>query len=332
MGRVVGMVSIACLVWVLTGFSEVALADALNEPVVMTQDGCFVGAEAPGTGGVVMASVSVSEQAEAWDRLQEARGQAMSGSRQMFTDDFEDGNIDGWMLASGDHTASVTSATAANGTMYSMEVTGGANYHYTGAYATFPSCTPSYLSVWLQPAAIGVSTTYFVVGDSSIGTNNGVVFLYAHDGGVWRIYSGSAYSSLNVYTANTWYHHEMILDWNTRLVDWYIDGVLQHSGIPFRSPSTTAVDRVHAYHYAYSSTGWFDEYYFSDSTAPTATPSATPTDTPIPTVTPTPTVVPTETPVITPTPAPVPATGPAGLGLLLGAVGMVLALSFYRRR
>ncbi|HPQ38893.1 MAG TPA: hypothetical protein PLV45_00840 [bacterium] len=311
----------------LSGVMGNVRADGL----IATENGVFSDSLMPGGEGVHPPVLSPAARAVAHQRLLDARQRAMTGSRQLFDDDFEDGDIAGWQDGGGGFTAAATSTTAADGTIYSMQMDGGTLTHYTGRYHTFTAGTPDYISVWLNSGSIADSDTYFVTGDASSPSNNGIIFLYAKDNALWNLYSGSEHYSLNLYTANTWYHHEFLLDWGTREVDWYIDGVLQHADVPFRSSTTTAVDRVYAHHFN-NSTGWFDQYYFSDSGLPTATPTETPVPTATPTETPVPTVTPTETPAVTPTPAPVPATGPAGVSFLMLLIGGLMGLNAYRRR
>lgn len=222
---------------------------------------------------------SPEEQDAAYQRLMEARQRSGYYDREVFSDDFEDGNMDGWQSGGGGFTTTVTDTTAGGYTLYSMEMIGGFYNHYTGQYYEFGAATPEYMSVWLSSGDETASDAYFVVGDSSTPSNNGIIFLYAKGTGYWNLYSGQAHLSPERYGAFLWYQHEFILDWNTREVDWYINGFLQYADVPFRSSSTTAVNRVYAHNYD-DSIAWFDEYYFSESTAPTPTPALTPTPTP----------------------------------------------------
>lgn len=327
-----------CRMWIIYCLTAICLMSSQEvfaaDTLYVTENGVFTGSETTGSEVVEPPVLSQKEKEEAYQRLLDARSRAANGSRQLFQDDFEDGDISGWQDGGGGFTASATSATAANGTVYSMEITGGILNHYQGRYHTFSPGTPDYISVWLRSGSTADADAYFVVGDAGTPGNNGIIFMYAKDDGFWNFYNTSSHFSLNSYTANTWYHHEFLLDWPNQQLDWYIDDVLQHADLSFRSLSTTAIDRVYAHNYN-SSTAWFDEYYFSDSSMPTATPTDTPVPSATPTNTPVPTATPTETPIgptATPTPLPpVPATGPAGLGLLLLGIGGMLGLSTYRK-
>ncbi|MBN1295138.1 hypothetical protein JXA80_00060 [bacterium] len=281
------MKRIATLMMMIGGLvigGGIGAADA-DQQWINEEEGVFLAGDVPAiseAGGAYESAKPVRDERrllEARERLLEARRMAFGGAdgdRQEFADDFEDGTMDDWLDGGGGFSASVTNSTAAAGTVYSMTMTGGTGGHFNGRYHLFTPCTPDYLSVWLNSGSETLSDTYFVVGDSSIASNNGIVFLYAKDTGYWNLYSGTAHYSLERYGAFLWNHHEFLLDWNTRLVDWYVDGVLQYAGIPFRSSSTTAVDRVHAYHYT-NSTGWFDEYFIGDFVVPTPTPEPTAT-------------------------------------------------------
>lgn len=268
--------------------------------------------------GIFPESITGAAQDDAYQRLLIAR-QTAGMDAVLFYDDFEDGDMNGW-LGSG-CSASVTNATAANGTEYSMTLTGSCG-HYVGRYHTLDSITPGYISVWMRSGSVGASDTYFVIGDNNISGNNGIIFMYASSNHYWRVYSSSGYNYL-YYNANQWYHHEFLVDWNAKTFDVYTDEVLYLSNIPFRSQSTVSLTQVHFYNYT-SSTGWWDELYIQDEAGPadTPTPSPTATASPTPTITPTPTA--------TGTPPPIPASSPPGVVLTL--LGMSAALWWKRRK
>ncbi|HPQ38894.1 MAG TPA: dockerin type I domain-containing protein [bacterium] len=253
---------------------------AVGAETIITEDGIVPVDDNHGLHEVVQPDYSAAELSAAHQRLLAARDRAETMGRQFFEDDFEDGNMDGWQSGGGGFTTTVTDTTAGGYSIYSMEIDGGFMNHYTGQYYVFNACTPEYMGVWLSSADETASDAYFVVGDTSTPSNNGIIFLYAKGTGYWNLYSGTAYVSQDRYGAYLWYWHEFLLDWNSRTVDWYVNGVLQHAGVPFRASSTTAVSRVYAHNYN-DSVAWFDEYYFAD-TGPGPTPTPEPTFTPAP--------------------------------------------------
>jgi hypothetical protein len=183
-------------------------------------------------------------------------------------DDFEDGNIDGWLSGGGPCTASATNATAGEGN-WSMEIAGGCG-HFGGRYYPIGGFQATGISVMLRPGPASSYDTYFVVGDNNITSDFGVVFFYATGVGDWNVvgYGGQNFDC-GPYTPGQWYDVSFELDWHWRTIAVRIDGSLCAVNVPFRSTTATTLTQIHAYNHDNSS-GWYD-YIVMSSPPPTPT-------------------------------------------------------------
>ena len=68
---------------------------------------------------------------------------------------------------------------------------------------------------------------------------------------------GGTVYELAPYVANQWYRVDLTLDWLGRTIDVFIDGVPRQYNVPFRSPTTTSLTRLHFYNFD-NSTAWLD--------------------------------------------------------------------------
>ncbi|MEW6470233.1 MAG: T9SS type A sorting domain-containing protein [Bacteroidota bacterium] len=172
-----------------------------------------------------------------------------------FYDGFETGSPNpAWLPGTG-HTMTVNNANPAVG-IYNLDLTGTSG-HYMGPYATFTSGQPTYISWRIKSSNTSNANAYFVVGDANTSTNNGILFCYITTGGFLRFFSSTGYN--HPISANTWYHVEARnLNWTARTMDIYVNNALILSAWPFRSATTTAVDRLFIYNLN-SSTSNYDQ-------------------------------------------------------------------------
>lgn len=162
----------------------------------------------------------------------------------VFYDDFETGALAaGWSLGTG-HTVSVNTTAPAVGA-YSMNSTGSSAF-YAGPNVLFTSSQPTYVSWRIKTNTVNAANAYFVLGDANINSDNGILFAYCNASSGLRFFASTGYN--HPITANTWYHVEVMnINWTTRTMDIYVDGVLILPGWPFRSGTATSMDRLHAF-------------------------------------------------------------------------------------
>jgi hypothetical protein len=182
----------------------------------------------------------------------------------LFREDFESGALTGWSFGTGTYTRMVTSATAANGTTYSLYLvkSGGTIGYNDGIYQTFASP--------LQPSSISwygrvPTTPFYYAGNLALfsgPTASDQLFRgYFHY--VGSVYFSGTTSATRGYTSNVWYHFELRnINWVSRTFDAYMDGVLVSTGMHF-SGTGTSIGRLDLFDY-YSSgdAAYFDQIEF----------------------------------------------------------------------
>jgi hypothetical protein len=85
----------------------------------------------------------------------------------LFFEDFEDGDADGWTFLGGGYSMFVTSGTAASGSAYSLTMTGGNTNHYDGIYRTFsPGIVPERFGYFARHEST-VHGTYLTLHDTA---------------------------------------------------------------------------------------------------------------------------------------------------------------------
>ncbi|TND10553.1 MAG: hypothetical protein FD123_195 [Bacteroidetes bacterium] len=161
-----------------------------------------------------------------------------------FYDGFESGTFGSpWTMGSGTYTMTVPNTSPAVGTYNLSMSCSTTNSFYQGPQALFTAGQPAYISWWAKTNTTTAANGYFVVGDANTASNNGILFAYFNATSGLRFFASTGYNHPIV--ANTWYHVEaMNLNWTSRTMDIYVNGVLILSAWPFRSTTTTAVDRV----------------------------------------------------------------------------------------
>jgi hypothetical protein len=179
----------------------------------------------------------------------------------VFGDDFEDGDYDGWLNGIGSYTREVTSATAANGTTYSLHLVGGGS-HNNGMYYNLGSVTPSTVSYWARSPSTAAHDAYVVLqGPGKVSSLDVVAFIYFTATGV--ISHAGTTCNTYAYSANTWYHLELRnMNYSAHTYDFYVNDSLACSNVNFRSASNNAIGRIDVYNFTVSQ-GWWDEFCFN---------------------------------------------------------------------
>ena len=178
-----------------------------------------------------------------------------------FGENFETGNFSGWLNGAGSYTRSVVNNTAAGGN-YSFTLIGGNSAHYDGISHVLSNLTPSRITFSVRAGATNVAGGYFVVGTGPAVASNAIFFYMTSLG--MDVYDGSTHH-LVPYVANQWYKVAFLLNWTGKTVDYYVNDILQYTGIPFRG----AVNNLSVlYLYNFNSTqAWWDEITFDNGNA-----------------------------------------------------------------
>jgi hypothetical protein len=172
-------------------------------------------------------------------------------------EDFEDGDYDGWTSPGGSYTRTVTGSQAADGTTYSLQLTGGNSDHRDGLAYLFDGIQPSYVSYWAQATSTGTYGTYFVLSETQGDfADDEIVFIYFNMGTIsaW----GASSTSLGSYIAGQWYPIELALDWSAKTIDFTVNDVVVQTGVSFRETCVVGVGMLSLYNLS-STTGYWDE-------------------------------------------------------------------------
>ena len=179
----------------------------------------------------------------------------------LFEEDFEDGDFVGWTNGPGSYTRVVQSG-GADGSTMELRMTGGTgNSHYNGLSRGFANLTPSEVSFWVKSGSTSTSDSYVVIGGTPIGTGNTAVFFYMKGDGLMGCFDGNVVQGSMGYSANTWYHVQLFIDWGAQRFDYMVDGVMRATNVGFRGSAPT-LQSFHMYNYTPNSTGHWDEIKF----------------------------------------------------------------------
>jgi hypothetical protein len=191
-----------------------------------------------------------------------------------FSEDFEDGNADGW-LTGGYGGREVTQTTAAAGTRYSYHEFNSSGGHMSGAYQRLPAVRPAYVGFWVRSGSVATHDGYFVLWDQS---GYDAIWFFMQGNGFLYV-NGAEFGGGDVapYEANRWYHVEFRnIDFAARTFDVHVDDVRVREGVLFRN--SWVVDdfgRLDIYNYSYGAEAWWDEIDIADQ-PPAGWLSATP--------------------------------------------------------
>lgn len=248
-GMSIQVVVVVVLCWIVF-FGVLPAQVALgSDQDIVHQDG-----DPPMSGWVPLADLIVIDEDQGWVSDPEAVKAAW------IVDDFEDGNIDGWVDEGGGACYATTSAVAASGA-YSMRVDGACG-HMLGRVLDITGSMPTGISFSVRADTVDTYDTYLILGDSNSGYvgNPGAIDFHGRPDGTWVVFNGTGYSCGNRNAAQ-WYDVSLNVDWACKMYDVSIDGVPKASNIPFYHTNTEAFDRIHVYNYD-SATGRYDDIYF----------------------------------------------------------------------
>ena len=191
-----------------------------------------------------------------------------------FSEDFDDGDLDGWQDGGGAGTRQVTGTTTGGGSPYSYHEYGASSGHYDGIYQILGAIQPRYIRFWVRSDDSAEHDTYFVLRDSA---GREVIWFFT-------LASGHLYINANVgghqsypYEADEWYLVELAnIDFSTKTFDYRVNGAVVQSSVPFRNAADVQdLYRLDLYNYLAGTGGWWDEIRIS-SGAPAGWLSASP--------------------------------------------------------
>lgn len=178
----------------------------------------------------------------------------------LWADDFENQDLSDWTFRSQfDYFYILVTTNASAAGKASLYLYGGASTPCDGLSHTLSNITPSRINFSVATAATNRAAAYFTVGNEYYGSNSVAFFTMGQDG-TMGLYDGSQWHGYRYY-ANTWYAVSLVLDWATQTIDYYVDGSLVESGIPFRNPAVTALSLLNLYNFDWTE-AWYDQIEF----------------------------------------------------------------------
>ena len=182
-------------------------------------------------------------------------------------DDFEDGDLVLWNGPTGGCTVTNTALTGANASSRSLRVDGECGV-FGGAWTDLGGFQTTGVTFWVSPGSTFLKDSYVVLGDNDIETNFGIFYFNANSTSEFLVTTNSFSYSLGSYNNGQWYRVDLSLDWVGKTIDVNIDGVPRQRNIPFKTPSTTSLTRLHFFNWD-NSAGWLDEISRSTPAAST---------------------------------------------------------------
>ncbi|MCB9231042.1 MAG: T9SS type A sorting domain-containing protein [Bacteroidia bacterium] len=173
----------------------------------------------------------------------------------LFYDSFESQSLGtSYNIGTGTYTRTFPGTGAAQGTYYFQQAGSSTFYQGTGLY--FPSSTPSDISFYVRTSNLSAHNAYFVIGDASISSNNGTIFIYVQSGVGLRFYSSPSLDYIYSISANTWYHVELKnINFSTFTYDIWVNGSLQYTGMSFRN-NTANINQVQMFNLSNATAGY----------------------------------------------------------------------------
>ncbi len=204
-----------------------------------------------------------------------------------WSDGFEDGLWGRWWPANSEAVREVVSDTAGEGMRsFHLRPTTPDHGHLTGLEQWFSyHPKPGYISFWVRPGPRDSATSYMVLGDVYwMFTGSGFslaladfIWFFANANGRFYLNDDVGGNQLVAYAEGAWYQIEFReLNWTTRTFDYWVNGSLVQSAVPFRNPTLASGMAVaFAYNYMTQTDAWWDEVKFYDDALPWITLSST---------------------------------------------------------
>lgn len=170
----------------------------------------------------------------------------------LFSRDFEDGNLTGW-IESGDYASAVTQEFAAGGHA-SLSLSGGSGNHFDGLSHELPDLAPTRLDYYVRASSTNQAGGYLVAGG---GVSSFACYAYFDQDGTMD-FGGVAATNRPAYQSNRWYKVSFLFDWPQRRLTYLRDDQIIQSNVPFFDPSISSLSVLYLYNYDYTRV-WWDE-------------------------------------------------------------------------
>jgi hypothetical protein len=179
----------------------------------------------------------------------------------LFAEDWEDGDYNGWTVLSGNYTTrAVQNSVAANGTTWSLQLTGGGGQNTGLSHVFTTPIQPTRVSWWVRAAQTTQPVAYFMMYPSSSSTDY-IAWMYFNNSAQISC-RGSGSAIVRTYVVNQWYHIEFRnINWTSRTFDYYIDNVLVQASVGM-SGSGTAVGKLELHNWDTGGTAYWDQIEF----------------------------------------------------------------------
>ena len=235
----------------------VVLFGVLPGQVVLAndQDGPFRDGDPSMSGWTSLADLIEVDENQSWVSEPETPRAAW------IVDDFEDGNIDGWIDEGG-------------GACYGIDVghcgerglqhaRGRSLRTYLGRVLDITGSMPTGISFSVRADTVNTFDTYFVLGDSASGSggNTGAIDFPGNPDGTWSVFNGTDLFVWQSQSGSVVHRLVSALIGPARCTTFRSTACASRAMCPFYYVATEAFDRIHVYNWS-SATARYDEIYF----------------------------------------------------------------------
>lgn len=199
-----------------------------------------------------------------------------------WSEGFEDGQWGRWWASTTSGLREVVADTFAEGARsFHLNANAPDDGHLTGIEQWFAANPAAgHVSFWVKPGPRDLATSYMVLGDvywyfDGSGFSLALadfIWFFANANGRFYLNDDVGGNQLVAFNEGQWYQIEFRnLNWTTRTFDYWVNGTLVQSGVPFRNPGLAAgLSVAFAYNYSTQTDSWWDEVKFFDDALPWA--------------------------------------------------------------
>ena len=179
-----------------------------------------------------------------------------------YFENFEDGDIGGWIETPGTTAVRAVALGGANGSVRRFQESGSESGHQSGIYNLLPGVQASEVGFWVRPGQDDLFSNYVTIRD---GANAEVIFFFAMGTAVFYCNASTGGDATVPYVVNQWYHIEYRnINWTAKTFDYYVDDALITTGVGMRNPSTVdEFSRVDLYSFSAGAMASWDEIWLS---------------------------------------------------------------------
>ncbi len=186
-------------------------------------------------------------------------------------EDFEDGSAGEWNISNPNYNSYVSPAVAANGSSKSLflQKTGG-NGNDGGVSITMDNaCASCYVSFWIYAEACPADASKYM-------NTVRVTDEYGKAAFWFRMWAGNlgfqtpdrGFHQIGACVDDTWFHVELLMDWESATFDAYLGGLLVRDDEPFYNQDAVNIKSMKFAHYSDASVGYIDEVEFMSECMP----------------------------------------------------------------